>query len=102
MSATKIAGLIGLLLAVVAAFVDVPYAGAALVLIGAFVGWAIAAEDHVRVIVSAVALAGLSGVLREIPQAGDYLASIYGNVSQVTAGAALMIISCNIYRRFKP
>ncbi|MGA3156442.1 MAG: hypothetical protein ABSE43_02605 [Steroidobacteraceae bacterium] len=102
MNARKIVGLVGLLVAVVGAFCTIPYAAAILVLIGLVVGTAIAPEDHVRVIVSALALASLSGVLTAIPAVGPYLAAILTNVSVITAGAALMIIVLNIYRRFKP
>jgi hypothetical protein len=102
MNATKIVGLIGLLLAIVGGFVTIPYAAAILVIIGLFVGIGIAAQDHVRVIVSAIALATLSGALTPIPALGPYLAAILINVSMMTAGAALMIIGLNIYRRFKP
>jgi len=40
----KIAALLGVVLAVVAAFVAVPYSGAALAILGAVVGWGVAAE----------------------------------------------------------
>ena len=102
MNARKIVGLLGLLVAVVGAFCTIPYAATVLVLVGLVVGTAIVAEDHVRVIVSALALASLSGALIPIPALGPYLAAIFANVSVITAGAALMIISLNIYRRFKP
>jgi len=102
MNAKKIVGLLGLLVAIVGAFWTIPYAAAILVVIGLVAGIGIAAEDHVRVIVSAIALATLSGALTPIPAVGPYLAAILSNVSMVTAGAALMIIILNIYRRFKP
>jgi hypothetical protein len=102
MNATKIVGLIGLLVAIVGAFVSIPYAAAILVIIGLVTGTGIAAADHVRVIVSAIALATLSGALTPIPGIGPYLAAIFTNISMLTAGAALIIISMNIYRRFKP
>ncbi|MBM3973468.1 MAG: hypothetical protein FJ301_05145 [Planctomycetes bacterium] len=103
MNATKIAGLAGVLLAVVGAFTTaVPYASAALVLIGLFVGWSIAAEDHVRVIVSALALTVLSAQLGDVPTVGGHLTTIFGGLTKMTAGAALMIIACNIHKRFKP
>jgi hypothetical protein len=102
MNATKIVGLVGLLIAIVGAFVTIPYAAAILVIIGLVSGTANAAADHVRVIVSAIALATLSGALTPIPGVGSYLAAIFTNISMITAGAALIIISLNIYRRFKP
>lgn len=102
MNVTKIAGWIGLLVAVLGAFMEVPYSGALLVVLGLVIGFGIAGEDHVRVLVTALVLATLSGVLSEIPQIGEYLAKIFGSFGTLTAGAALMIISRNVYNRFKP
>ena len=56
MSIDRILGLIGLLIAIVAAFFAIPYVALALLVIGLIVGYSIAREDHVRVIVSALAL----------------------------------------------
>jgi len=52
----KIVGLLGVLLAIVAAFVNVPYAEPLLAVAGVVVGLSVAGEHHVRVIVSALAL----------------------------------------------
>jgi hypothetical protein len=97
----KIAGLIGVVLAVVAAFVAIPYAGGALAVLGVIVGWAIATEDSVRVIVSAIALAALSGTFGGIPVAGPSLTAIIANIGAMVAGAALLIILRNVYGRIK-
>jgi len=98
----KILGWVGLLVAVLGAFMDVPYYGAILVVLGLIVGFNIAGEDHVRVLVTALVLGTLSGVLNEIPEIGSYLAKIFSGIGVLTAGAALMIISRNVYNRFKP
>jgi hypothetical protein len=97
----KIAGLIGVVLAVVAAFVTVPYAGAALAVLGVIVGWGMATEDSVRVIVSAVALATLSGTFGGIPVAGPSLTAIIANIGAMVAGAAVLMILRNVYNRVK-
>ncbi|MEX0897043.1 MAG: hypothetical protein WDZ66_03155 [Steroidobacteraceae bacterium] len=89
-------------IAVVGAFIEIPYAGLILVLLGLAAGFAMAAEDHVRVLVSALVLTGLSGVLMNIPEIGQYLTSIFSAVGTFAAGAALMIISRNIWKRYKP
>jgi hypothetical protein len=102
MSVQKIVGWIALIVAVVGVFTSIPYEATILVVAGLIVGCFIAAEDHVRVIVTALALAALSGTLGPIPAVGSYLAAILANIGVVTAGAALMIILLNIYRRFKP
>jgi hypothetical protein len=89
-------------IAVVGAFVEVPYAGALLVVLGLVAGVAIAGEDHVRVLVSALVLGSLYGVLGNIPELGIYLEKIFGAAGTFAAGAALTIISRNIWNRYKP
>jgi hypothetical protein len=102
MNATKIVGLIAVLLAIVGAFVTIPYVAAILVILGLFVGLSIIPDHHVRVMVSALVLAGLSHTLDAIPQIGSYLATILSNFGVFVAGGALMIILRNSYARFKP
>ena len=102
MNAFKIAGWLAVAIAVVGAFTDIPYAGLILVLLGLIIGYAVAAEDHVRVLVTALVLASLSGVLIVIPGIGSYLTSIFSALGTFVAGGALMIVSRNIWRRFKP
>jgi hypothetical protein len=98
----KIVGWVAIAIAVVGAFVDIPYAGLLLVLLGLVGGYAIAAEDHVRVLVSALVLTSLSGVLMNIPEVGSYLTSIFSAAGTFAAGAALMIVACNVWKRYKP
>jgi hypothetical protein len=98
----KIVGWLGLAIAVIGAFVEIPYADALLVLLGLVVGYAIAAEDHVRVLVSALVLTALSGVLTHLPEIGSYLTSIYSALGTMAAGVALMIVTRNLWRRYKP
>jgi len=98
----KIVGWVGIAIAVLGAFIEIPYAGTLLVLLGLVVGYAIAAEDHVRVLVSALVLTSLSGVLMNIPEIGSYLTSILSAAGTFAAGAALMIVTRNMWRRFKP
>lgn len=103
MNLTKIAGLLGLLLAIVLAFVEVPYAGLALLVLGLVVGAGIAREDSVRVIVTALALGTvLSHSFDVVPEVGTYLSAIVVGVAALVGGAALALISRNIFARFKP
>ena len=103
MNPFKIIGWVALAIAVIGAFVDIPYDGLLLVLLGLAGGYAIAAEDHVRVLISALVLTALSHVLTNIPgEAGQYLAEIYGAIGTFAAGAALMIVTRNIWKRYKP
>src|SRR5262245_815876 len=99
----KIIGWVALAIAIVGAFTEIPYAGLILLLLGLAVGVAIAAEDHVRVLVTALVLTALSGVFAaNIPEIGGYLTGIYSNVGVIAAGAALTIITRNVWKRYKP
>ena len=98
----KIVGWVAIAIAVVGAFTEIPYAGLLLVLLGLVGGVAIAAEDHVRVLVTALVLTSLSGVLMNIPEIGQYLTSIFSAGGTFVAGASLTIISRNIWKRYKP
>ena len=102
MKIQKILGLIAVALAVVGAFVTIPNLAAVLVVIGLVVGYSIDAADHVRVIVSALALTALAGTLGSIPAVGSHLANIVGGFGVLAAGAAIMIVLRNMYARFKP
>lgn len=98
----NILGLIGAALAIVGAFVTIPSLAAVLVILGLIAGFMIDGPDHVRVIVSALALAALAGTLNAIPSVGGYLTTIVSNFGVILAGAAIMIILRNIYARVKP
>ncbi|MGH8197075.1 MAG: hypothetical protein ACRETI_02795 [Steroidobacteraceae bacterium] len=102
MNPFKIIGWVAIAIAVVGAFVEIPYAGLILVLLGLAAGVAMVAEDHVRVLVSALVLTSLSGVLMNVPEIGQYLTSIFSAAGTFAAGAALMIVSRNIWKRYKP
>jgi hypothetical protein len=98
----KLIGWAAIALSVASAFMTFEYMAALLVVLGLVAGVAIAGEDHVRVLVSALVLTSLSGVLMSIPGAGEYLAKILGSAGIFATGAALMIISRNIWNRYKP
>jgi len=98
----KLIGWAAVAICVVGAFVEIPYAGLLLVLLGLVGGVAIATEDSVRVIVTALALASLSGVLMNIPEVGAYLTKIFSAGGTFVAGAALTMISRNVWNRYKP
>lgn len=101
MTVYKIFGLIGVALAVIAAFVTIPYVALALPICGLFVGWATPADSHVRVIVTALALTAFAGAFNSAPAVGPYLTAIIANGGLFVAGAALMIIFRNIYNRLR-
>lgn len=102
MNPFKLVGWAALAICVIGAFTEIPYSGLLLVLLGLVVGVSIATEDSVRVIVTAVALASLPSVLNHIPEVGMYLAKIFSAGGTFVAGGALMMISRNVWNRFKP
>lgn len=102
MNPFKLIGWAAIAIAVLGAFMEVPYGSTLLVVLGLIAGCKIAGEDHVRVLVSALVLTSLSGALMNIPGVGEYLAKILGAAGTFASGAALTIISCNIWKRYKP
>lgn len=101
MNIYKIVGIIGLLLAIVAAFMKIPYAMELMAIAGIIVALNIGAEDNVRVIVSAIAMPVVAGLFNGLPTAGGYVTSILTNIGYVLGGAALLIILRNIVNRIK-
>jgi hypothetical protein len=101
MNIYKIAGIIGLLIAVVAAFVKIPYAMELMAIAGVIVALNIAAEDNVRVIVSAIAIPVVAALFNGVPAIGTYVTSILTNLGYVIGGAALLIILRNVANRVK-
>lgn len=102
MNPFKLIGWAAIAISVISAFVANEYWGLVLVVLGLVAGIAIAAEDHVRVLVSALVLGSLYGVLNNIPEIGDDLARIVSAAGVFAAGAALTIIARNVWNRYKP
>ena len=102
MSIEKIVGLVGVAVAVVAAFVAIPQLATILLVAGLVVGIYVIGDHHVRVMVTALVLAGLSGSFSAVPAVGTYIAAILANIGVLVTGAAVMIILRNIYARLKP
>ena len=86
MNPFKIVGWVAIAIAIIGAFVEIPYGELLLVLLGLAAGFAIAAEDHVRVLVSALVLTSLAGVLTNIPEIGMYLTSIFSAARHLRGG----------------
>ena len=99
MTVHKIVYALGLLLAIVAAFMNVPYAATLLAVLGAIAAFSIIADHHVRVIVSALVLRAAAASFDGIPAVGPHLTTIIGNLATVAAGAAVMIVLRNMYNR---
>jgi len=95
MSPVKIIRWIAIALAVVTAFVAIPYAGLAMVLLGAALGFmGVSTDERMLYLVVAVALASVANAFGAIPEAGTYLTAILTNLSTVvSAGAAAVILT---------
>ena len=101
MNIYKIVGIVGLLIAIAAAFVTIPYAMVLLAIAGVIVALNIGAEDNVRVIVSAIAMPVIAGLFNELPAVGPHVTAILTNIGYILGGAALLIILRNIVNRLK-
>lgn len=101
MSILRIVYAAGLALAVVFAFVPWMHASLLLAVLGVVASFAVLPEHHVRVIVTALALAAFAGTFNSIPSLGVYITGILANLGALVAGAALQIIVRNIINRLR-
>ncbi len=94
MSPVSIIRWIAIAIAVVSAFVAIPYGGLAMVVLGAVLGFmGVTADDRILYLVVAVALGSVASGLGAIPAVGEYITAILTNVSTiVNAGAAVVIV----------
>ena len=102
MSPIKIIRIVGLAIAVIAAFApDVTtYWGLAMVIVGLAGGFmGVSSDERVLYLVFAVALNHVSGSLDAIPAAGSYITDILGNVSTIVNAAAAAVILTMIKER---
>jgi hypothetical protein len=94
MSPVSIIRWVAIAIAVVSAFVAIPYGGLAMVVLGAALGFmGVSADERVLYLVVAVALGSVAGGLGAIPAVGEYITEILTNISTiVSAGAATVIL----------
>ncbi len=102
MDIKKIVFWVGLAVAIIGAFVSIPYAAPILLVGGLVYGLWIEADTHVRVIVSALALKYFTENFAALPGIGATLGAIVGNLAALTAGAAVMIVLRNMLKRAMP
>lgn len=104
MNVKKITLWVGLAIAVIGAFVTIPYAALILLVGGLVYGLWIEADNQVRAMVSAFVLTTFAesytkAFADSAPAIGTHLAGIVSNLGALTAGVALMIVFRNIYAR---
>ena|SRR6185295_4819002 len=102
MNTEKIVGIVGVLVAIVGAFVAIPQMATILLVAGLIVGIFVIGDHHVRVMVTALVLTGLAHTFDAVPAAGTYIAAILANIGVLVVGVSVMIILRNIYARLKP
>ncbi len=99
MGPAKIVRMLAAAVAVIAAFVTIPYAALIMAVLGLGIGYFVEAERRTLYLVTVIALAGAAGGLGAIPMAGDYITAIFGNVSTILNAGALVVISMGIYEK---
>ena len=95
----NIVRIVAIILAIVAAFVEIPHVMAALVILGIIAGLDVPQDRRVFVLVMALVLTGPASVLANIPAVGGYLADIAGGVGVAITGVALTAITVAIIQR---
>lgn len=100
MGPSKIVRMLATAVAVIAAFVTIPYADLIMAILGLGVGYFVAADDRIRYMVTAIALTtAVASGLNGIPAVGEYITSIFGNVSTIINAGALVVIGTGIYEK---
>jgi hypothetical protein len=92
MSIARIIWSIGLLAAIVLAFVDMAQGAMILAILGLICGWFVDHEHRAGLIIAAIFLAGGAGALNSIPAVGEHLTAIFASYGGVLAAASLMAI----------
>ena len=93
MDTVKIIRLAALAVAVIAAFVAIPYVALILIVLGLALGF-MGVPDERRVIfmLTTITLASVTGALGAIPMVGEYLTAILTNLSSVLNAGAVAVI----------
>ena len=102
MGIDKVVGLIGIAVAVLSAFINIPHVFTILVIAGLIVGFSVPRADHVRLILTALALFLFAPNFGTAPYVGKYLAPILMSGGYMAMGASVMAILRNLYDRFAP
>ena len=100
MGPAKIVRILATAVAVIAAFVTIPYAALIMAVLGLGIGYFVEAERRMLYLVTVIALAGAAGGgLDAIPMAGEHIHNIFANVSSILNAGALVVIGTGIYEK---
>ena len=102
MGVDKIVKLVGLLVAIVVAFVDIPESAAIVALLGIAGAWFISAEDRNRFLVAAIALNIAQAGLNDIWGVGGYISTALGGVNDLFLAAAATVVVLGVVDKLKP
>jgi len=93
METIKIIRIVAMAIAVIAAFIEIPYIALAFIVFGLAVGFmGVPEERRLIFMVTAVTLALVADSLGPIPAVGGYLTAILSNVSTIVNAGALAVI----------
>ncbi len=98
---TTIALGLGVLIAIVSAFVEIPSLALVMLIVGGVSGWDTPTENRAGLYLTAIVLTTMSGQLDAIPSVGGYLASIFGTLGIGAFGASIVTICQAITGRLK-
>lgn len=92
---------LAVLLAIVAAFVTIPYAVPILLVLGALSAIANTPEQNTRIFVITIVLLLGAKALTDLPGVGTYLSAIFSNLGTALVGASMVAIALGAYSRIK-
>jgi len=93
MDTVKIVRIVALIIAVVAAFVTIPYITLVMVILGLVIGFmGVPEERRLIYMVTAVTLTTVAGSLGSVPAIGEYLTAILTNASTIVNAGAVAVI----------
>ncbi len=96
-----LARLIGVIVAIVAAFVAIPQTATILLILGGISIFSYKGEDYVRIYASAILLYLAAHTLGEIPSVGMALAAIFGNLGTFLIGSSIVAITLRAFTLIK-
>lgn len=102
MGVDKIVKLVGVIVAIVVAFVEFQFSAALVALLGIAGGWFIAEDDRSRFLIAAVALSVAHGGLGAIPAVGEYISTALGGLNTLFLAGAATVIVLGTIDRLKP
>jgi len=93
MNPIQIVRILGVAVAVIAAFVTIPYVALIMIILGLAAGFmGVSEERRTGYLVTAIALTMVAGSLGPIPAVGEYLTSILTNLSAIVNAGAVAVI----------